>query len=183
MKIKIAGAAAASLGSKVTSVQESKAEFKIDFEDGSSTKLCLANPGSSVAVGDKSNALEYRVNLAPLLRLKVRRSHMACSSQTRHKPSSRSSGANLRQGCTIVPTQRRTRARACHATCLQYGRWPGRQMHPDSRQARECCRPYGLRYPNLQDQTQRRGKATYEQTAAHEMRISANWASAGQAHE
>ena len=156
------------------SVYETKAEFKIDFEDGSSTKLCLANPSSSVAVGDKSNALEYRVNLAPLLRLKIRRSHLACSSQTRHQPSSRSSGANLRQGRTIVPTQRRTRARACHSTCLQYRRWPGRQMHPDSRQARECSRPYGQRYPNLQEQTQRRGKATYEQTAVREMRISAN---------
>jgi len=84
---------AISQGSKVKSVYETKAEFKIDFEDGSSTKLCLANPGSSVAVGDKSNALEYRVNLAPLLRLKIRRSHLACSSQTRHQPSSRSSRA------------------------------------------------------------------------------------------
>ena len=35
-------------------------------------------------------------------------------------------------------------------------------------------RPYGQRYPNLQEQTQRRGKATYEQTAVREMRISAN---------
>jgi hypothetical protein len=38
---------------------ESGAEFKIDFEDGSSTTLCLADPGSFVAVRDKNNAVEY----------------------------------------------------------------------------------------------------------------------------
>jgi hypothetical protein len=59
MKIKTAGAAAVSPGSKVTSVQEAKADFKIEFEDGSSATLSLANPGSSVAVRDKSNAVEY----------------------------------------------------------------------------------------------------------------------------
>jgi hypothetical protein len=46
-------------GGKVRSVQEAKAEFKIDFEDGSSATLCLADPGSSVAVRDKNNAVEY----------------------------------------------------------------------------------------------------------------------------
>jgi hypothetical protein len=46
-------------GGKVKSVHESKAEFKIDFEDGSSATLCLADPGSSVAVRDKNNAVEY----------------------------------------------------------------------------------------------------------------------------
>jgi hypothetical protein len=35
-------------GSKVKSVHEAKADFKIDFEDGSSATLCLADPGSSV---------------------------------------------------------------------------------------------------------------------------------------
>jgi hypothetical protein len=40
--------------SKVKSVHEAKAQFKIDFEDGSSATLCLADPGSSVAVRDKS---------------------------------------------------------------------------------------------------------------------------------
>ena len=40
-------------------VQETKAEFKIDFEDGSSATLCLADPGSSVAVRNKNNAVEY----------------------------------------------------------------------------------------------------------------------------
>jgi hypothetical protein len=59
MKIKTAGAAAVSPGSKVTSVHEAKADFKIEFEDGSSTTFCLADPGSSVGVRDKNNAVEY----------------------------------------------------------------------------------------------------------------------------
>ena len=59
MKIKSAGAAAVSPGSEVKSVHEAKAEFKIGFEDGSSAILCLSNPGSSVAVRDKNNAVEY----------------------------------------------------------------------------------------------------------------------------
>jgi hypothetical protein len=35
------------------------AEFKIDFEDGSSATFCLADPGSSVAVRDENDAVEY----------------------------------------------------------------------------------------------------------------------------
>ena len=58
MKIKISGPATIP-GGKVKSVHEAKAEFKIDFEDGSSAELCLADPGSSVAVRDKNNAVEY----------------------------------------------------------------------------------------------------------------------------
>jgi hypothetical protein len=59
MKIKIAGPATVPSGGKVKSVHEAKAEFKIDFEDGSSVTLCLADPGSSVAVRDKNHAVEY----------------------------------------------------------------------------------------------------------------------------
>jgi hypothetical protein len=59
MKIKTAGPATIPPGGKVKSVHEAKADFKIEFEDGSSTKLCLADPGSSVAVRDKNNAVEY----------------------------------------------------------------------------------------------------------------------------
>jgi len=59
MKIKTAGAAAVSPGSKVKSVREDKADFRIEFGDGSSATLCLADPGSSVAVRDKNNAVEY----------------------------------------------------------------------------------------------------------------------------
>jgi hypothetical protein len=59
MKIKTAGPAAIPPGGKVKCVHESRAEFKIDFEDGSSATLQLADPGSSVAVRDKNNAVEY----------------------------------------------------------------------------------------------------------------------------
>jgi hypothetical protein len=59
MKIKTAGPTTVPPGGKVKSVHEAKAEFRIDFEDGSSAILCLADPGSSVAVRDKNNAVEY----------------------------------------------------------------------------------------------------------------------------
>jgi hypothetical protein len=59
MKIKTAGPATIRPGGKVKSIHEAKTEFKIDFEDGSSATLCLADPGSSVAVRDKNNAVEY----------------------------------------------------------------------------------------------------------------------------
>jgi len=59
MKIKTAGPATIAPGGKVKAVQEAKTQFRIDFEDGSSATLCLADPGSSVAVRDKNNAVEY----------------------------------------------------------------------------------------------------------------------------
>jgi len=59
MKIKTVGPATIPQGGKVKSVNEAKAELKIDFEDGSSSTLRLADPGSSVAVRDKNNAVEY----------------------------------------------------------------------------------------------------------------------------
>jgi len=59
MKIKTSGTTAVSPGGKVKSVHEAKAEFEIDFEDGSTSTFCLADPGSSVAVRDKTNAVEY----------------------------------------------------------------------------------------------------------------------------
>jgi len=58
MKIKTTRAGAASPGSKVKSVHEAQADFRIEFEDGSNVTFCLANPGSSVAVRDKNNAVE-----------------------------------------------------------------------------------------------------------------------------
>jgi hypothetical protein len=58
-KVKTAGPETISPGGKVISVHEAKAEFKIDFVDGSSATLCLADPGSSVAVRDKDNTVEY----------------------------------------------------------------------------------------------------------------------------
>ena len=59
MKIKTAGPATIPPGGKVKSIHEAKAVFKIDFEDGSIATLCLADPGSSVAVRDKNNEVEY----------------------------------------------------------------------------------------------------------------------------
>ena len=59
MKIKTVGPATIAPDGKVKSVHEAKAEFKIEFEDGSGATLCLADPGSSVAVRDKNNAVEY----------------------------------------------------------------------------------------------------------------------------
>jgi hypothetical protein len=59
MKIKTAGPATVPPGGKVKCIHESMAEFKINFEDGSSATLSLADPGSSVAVRDKNNAVEY----------------------------------------------------------------------------------------------------------------------------
>jgi len=59
MKVKTAGPATIPAGGKVKSVNETKAEFKIDFEDGSSATLYLVDPGPSVAVRDKNNAVEY----------------------------------------------------------------------------------------------------------------------------
>jgi hypothetical protein len=59
MKIKTTEAATIPPGGKIKSVHEAKSEFKIEFEDGSSATLPLADPGSSVAVRDKNNAVEY----------------------------------------------------------------------------------------------------------------------------
>src|SRR5260370_41493495 len=60
MKIKTVGPpAAVSPGGKVKSVHEAKAEIEIEFKDGSTATFCLADPGSSVAVRDKNNAVEY----------------------------------------------------------------------------------------------------------------------------
>jgi hypothetical protein len=44
MKIKTAGPATIPPGGKVKSVHEARAEFKIDFEDGSSPTVYLADP-------------------------------------------------------------------------------------------------------------------------------------------
>jgi hypothetical protein len=59
MRIKTESAAAVSPERTVKSVYETRAEFKIEFEDGSSAILQLADPGSSVTVRDKNNMVEY----------------------------------------------------------------------------------------------------------------------------
>jgi hypothetical protein len=45
MKIKTAGPATIPPGGKIKAVQETKADFKIEFENGSSATLRLADPG------------------------------------------------------------------------------------------------------------------------------------------
>ena len=45
MKIKTAGAEVVSPGSKVKSVHEAKADFSMEFEDGSNATFWLADPG------------------------------------------------------------------------------------------------------------------------------------------
>jgi len=45
MKVKIAGPATIAPGGKIKSVHEAKADFKIEFENGSSATLFLADPG------------------------------------------------------------------------------------------------------------------------------------------
>ena len=59
LKIRTPVTATVSSGGKVKSVQEDEAELKIEFEDGSSATLSLADPGSSVSVRDKNNVVEY----------------------------------------------------------------------------------------------------------------------------
>jgi hypothetical protein len=59
LKIKTSRPATISPGGKVKSVNETKVELKIEFEDGSSATFLLTDPGSSVAVRDKNNVVEY----------------------------------------------------------------------------------------------------------------------------
>jgi hypothetical protein len=59
MRIKTESAAAVSPDRTVKSVCESRAEFRIGFANGPIATFLLADPGSSVAVGDKNNAVEY----------------------------------------------------------------------------------------------------------------------------
>jgi hypothetical protein len=60
MTVKTDGIAAAiSTGAKVKAVLENGDECILRFEDGSSVTVRLADPGASVAVRDRSNAVEY----------------------------------------------------------------------------------------------------------------------------
>jgi len=52
-------AAAISIGAKVKAVLEDGDQCILQFEDGSSVTVNLANPGASVAVRDRGNAVEY----------------------------------------------------------------------------------------------------------------------------
>jgi hypothetical protein len=46
-------------GGKVKAIQEDGPEFRLQFEDDSTVTFQLADPGSSVAVRDKDNRVEY----------------------------------------------------------------------------------------------------------------------------
>ena len=49
-------------GGKIKAIQEDGAEFTLQFEDGSSVTVQLADPGSSVAVRDDNNQVETPAN-------------------------------------------------------------------------------------------------------------------------
>jgi hypothetical protein len=46
-------------GGRVKAIQEDGPEFRLQFEDDSTVTLQLAHPGSSVAVRDQNNHVEY----------------------------------------------------------------------------------------------------------------------------
>jgi hypothetical protein len=46
-------------GGKVEAIREDVREFRLQFEDGSTVTFQLSDPGSSVAVRDKNNRVEY----------------------------------------------------------------------------------------------------------------------------
>jgi hypothetical protein len=60
MTVKTAGIATTiSTGAKMKAVLENGDQCTLQFEDGSSVTVELADPGASVAVRDQSNAVEY----------------------------------------------------------------------------------------------------------------------------
>ena len=46
-------------GGKIEAIQEDGADFRLQFEEGPIVSLKLVDPGSSVAVRDKNNRVEY----------------------------------------------------------------------------------------------------------------------------
>jgi hypothetical protein len=59
LKLKVAGQATVSVGAKVKAVHEAGEGFQMDLEGGPPVLVRLANPGSSVALRDKSGTVEY----------------------------------------------------------------------------------------------------------------------------
>jgi hypothetical protein len=59
LKLKVAGQATVTVGAKVKAVHESGDQFQVDLEGGPSVQVRLADPGSSVALRDKSGQVEY----------------------------------------------------------------------------------------------------------------------------
>src|SRR5262249_45582110 len=46
-------------GGKIEAIQEDGADFRLQFEEAPTVNLRLADPGSSVAVRDENNRVEY----------------------------------------------------------------------------------------------------------------------------
>ena len=59
LTVKTVGLANVSPGGKIEAIQEDGVEFALQLEDGSTVSLQLADPGSSVAVRDQNNQVEY----------------------------------------------------------------------------------------------------------------------------
>ena len=61
MKVKIVGSSSPPLreGARIRQILEAQAKFVIECDDDSVIDVTLANPGSSVAVRDKTNQVEY----------------------------------------------------------------------------------------------------------------------------
>jgi hypothetical protein len=72
MKIKAAGAVVVSPGSKVKSVHEAKADFRIELEDGSGATFFPSRPGLfRCGTRQEQCSRISRINLAPFLRLRA----------------------------------------------------------------------------------------------------------------
>ena len=59
LKLRVAGQATVRVGAKVEAVHEAGEHFQVDLEGGASVQARLADPGSSVALRDKSGAVQY----------------------------------------------------------------------------------------------------------------------------
>src|SRR4051794_27987616 len=59
LKLKVAGQAMVAVGTKVKAVHESGERFQVDLEGGPRVQVRLADSGASVALRDKSGAVEY----------------------------------------------------------------------------------------------------------------------------
>jgi hypothetical protein len=59
LKLRVAGQATVRVGAKVQAVHEAGEHFQVDLEEGPSVQVQLADPGSSVALRDKSGAVQY----------------------------------------------------------------------------------------------------------------------------
>jgi hypothetical protein len=59
LKLNVAGQATVSVGTKVKAVREAGEQFRFDLEEGASMQVQLSDPGSSVALRDKSGAIQY----------------------------------------------------------------------------------------------------------------------------